>query len=236
MEHLFLHCTDMLENQHGIYLSLFLGGLVGSIAHCSMMCSPFILTLCTVTKGDALLTKLKGAALMPYHLGRLTTYICLGMLVAVFSSAILSSSSKAMLTPMLLCGAGVSFVIMALPQKQNLMKFEFPFLASLIKKIAHPLMNNSHHLNQYILGCVLGFLPCGLVYAALMMVIVTETPLEAAFGMMLFGLGTLPILFAVAFFGQVAFSKVSFLRGNFRKGLMVFNAFNLFIIAGLKII
>ena len=43
-------------------------------------------------------------------------------------------------------------------------------------------------------GMLLGFLPCGLLYAALLIAGSAE-PLTAGTGMLLFGLGTVPALF-----------------------------------------
>jgi uncharacterized protein len=55
--------------------ALFLTALVGGFAHCSTMCSPFVLAQLPVgADGPATrLARLSSGALLPYHLGRLTT-------------------------------------------------------------------------------------------------------------------------------------------------------------------
>ena len=67
-----------------LYGALFLAGLVGSLTHCAGMCGPFVLTqvgagLETVPAAKMTeWTRLRGALLIPYHLGRFTTYVLLG--------------------------------------------------------------------------------------------------------------------------------------------------------------
>src|SRR5262245_38327356 len=67
----------------GLPLALFLAGLVGSLTHCTLMCGPFVLAQVAgrLEAGAAAggeLVRLAGAALVPYHLGRMTTYSVLG--------------------------------------------------------------------------------------------------------------------------------------------------------------
>jgi sulfite exporter TauE/SafE len=56
----------------------------------------------------------------------------------------------------------------------------------------------------YLLGVLLGFIPCGLLYGALTAAASTGDPLAGAFGMGAFVLGTIPTLFAVALLGHFA--------------------------------
>src|SRR5262249_36973850 len=64
--------------------SLFLAGLAGSITHCGGMCGPFVMAqvsqrlAVTALEDTTAWTRVSGAALAPYHLGRLTTYSLLG--------------------------------------------------------------------------------------------------------------------------------------------------------------
>src|SRR5581483_9681826 len=55
-----------------------------------------------------------------------------------------------------------------------------------------------------LLGAALGFLPCGLLYAALAVTAAGLSPLSGAAGMAAFGLGTVPALMAVGIAGQAA--------------------------------
>ena len=56
---------------------------------------------------------------------------------------------------------------------------------------------------KLILGLVMGLLPCGLVYAVLVVTAAMPTPWHSAMGMVVFGIGTLPSLSAVLIFARV---------------------------------
>lgn len=51
--------------------------------------------------------------------------------------------------------------------------------------------------SRFLLGWIMGFLPCGLVYVMLAAVAALGHPLASALGMIAFGLGTLPALSGV---------------------------------------
>jgi sulfite exporter TauE/SafE len=54
----------------------------------------------------------------------------------------------------------------------------------------------------YPLGIVLGFLPCGFLYAALATTAASGNPVFGALGMLAFGFGTMPVMVAVGIAGQ----------------------------------
>ena len=87
----------MLIDAHGgVLLSLFLAGLTGGFSHCVGMCAPFVMAQVTSNMAQVpakemhRLTRLKGAALIPYHLGRMTTYSMLGGMSAALTMTITS--------------------------------------------------------------------------------------------------------------------------------------------------
>jgi sulfite exporter TauE/SafE len=52
------------------------------------------------------------------------------------------------------------------------------------------------------IGVLNGLLPCGLIYMAIAGAIATADPVRSAFFMASFGLGTLPVMWSVSFFGN----------------------------------
>jgi sulfite exporter TauE/SafE len=52
-------------------------------------------------------------------------------------------------------------------------------------------------VGRYLLGVANGFLPCGPVYAMAMAALTAPTPLHGAHTMVMFGLGTVPVLVAI---------------------------------------
>jgi sulfite exporter TauE/SafE len=59
------------------------------------------------------------------------------------------------------------------------------------------LYKNLRPKNLFILGMILGLIPCGLVYAAGAIAVATQSPLQGMIIMLFFGLGTVPALFSL---------------------------------------
>jgi sulfite exporter TauE/SafE len=73
-----------------------------------------------------------------------------------------------------------------------------------VQPLAVRLMSAPGTLNGLLAGLVWGWLPCGLVYAALGVAVFAGSPAGGALGMLAFGLGTLPTLLAAGFaFGRL---------------------------------
>ena len=85
---------------------------------------------------------------------------------------------------------------------------------------------------MFLIGFFNGFLPCGLVYMALIGSISTGNAIEGALYMMLFGLGTVPLMSSAIFFGN--FISIN-ARKTIQKVIPVFVVFIgiLFILRGL---
>jgi sulfite exporter TauE/SafE len=78
----------------------------------------------------------------------------------------------------------------------------------------------------------LGFMPCGLVFAAVMAVTATANPLLAAIAMAAFGLGTIPALLGISLGSSVFLRKRKNWLQPFSTAMMFANSFILFLIAG----
>jgi hypothetical protein len=224
---------------HGpLLMTLFVAGLTGSVTHCVGMCGPFVLSQTATLLDDkplrqvSALTRLRGAALIPYHLGRMTTYIALGLLATEFSAAFRRMSWFGDLSAALLFVAGVFFLMSAFPALRlaapNLSGIVPPRFSAALRR----LFANPRGARGYFLGLALGLLPCGLVYAAILSVAASGQLLTAAIGMIVFALGTVPSLVAVGVGGHIAFHRFpSGLRYVF-PALMIINSLALFVMAG----
>jgi sulfite exporter TauE/SafE len=60
----------------------------------------------------------------------------------------------------------------------------------------------------FLIGLLNGLLPCGLVYMALAGALATADLFLSVVFMIMFGLGTIPMLFAVSILGNIATSKL----------------------------
>ncbi len=187
-------------------VSLFLAGLAGSLTHCVGMCGPFVLgqVMADVEAVPAgrygEWRRLSGAALLPYHLGRFTTYSALGALAGAVTSIFASSPAFGWLAGALLLLAAALMLAQAFGFVAGI---ESPLTASLAR-LAGPLASSRKPVARYGLGVVLGFLPCGFLYGALAAAAGTGSPVSGATAMAAFTAGTMPALIAVGWVGAVA--------------------------------
>ncbi len=210
--------TTAMENSTTL-ISLFLAGLAGSATHCAGMCGPFVLSQVTARLESIPASqmhefhRLKGAALAPYHFGRLTTYMALGGVASFLTGGIFDLMNLGWVASILLIFAALFFagyalqrLGVALPQIFNNKNEQVGdgFLASKLNKIARPLFSNPTGWRGYGLGLTLGFLPCGLLYGALAAASAPGDVLAGIFAMGAFGLGTIPALLGVGIIGHVA--------------------------------
>jgi sulfite exporter TauE/SafE len=209
------YCQAALRDNAPLVLALFMAGLVGSAGHCAGMCGPFVLAQ---VGGRAGLGRLAGGALLPYHLGRGTTYIALAMLLAA-PFGLLSRLDALRWIPALLLAAAAALFLLQAVRGFGAIGGSMPgFL-----KRAQGLFARPFGMRGYALGALLGFLPCGLLYAAIGAAAATADPIAAAIGMLGFVLGTMPMLVAIGWLGQGA---VTHWRDIARKALPIIAAVN----------
>jgi sulfite exporter TauE/SafE len=186
----------------GLVLSLFLAGLGGSLLHCVGMCGPFVLSQVVADAGQARSygewQRLAGAALAPYHLGRLTTYSGLGALAGSITALFAATGTFAWMSALLLI-VGAAFLLL---QAFGMAVHTDSPLGSVVTRLATPLSTSARPLARYGLGVVLGFLPCGLIYGALGVAAGTGSAWRGALAMGAFEAGTVPALVAVGFGGH----------------------------------
>jgi sulfite exporter TauE/SafE len=228
-------CRTAIEAEGGLLMSLFLAGLVGSATHCAGMCGPFVLAQ-TVARLEAVpagsmreFHRLAGASLLPYHLGRATTYAGLGGLAATLAGGLVEASGWRWLPAALLALAALFFLAYAIRG----LGLTFPGAGRLdaggwwsrrIGPWAQPLFARPLGWRGYALGIVLGFLPCGLLYGALAAAAAAGEALTGALGMLAFSLGTVPALIAVGVAGHIAGSRFRSSARTLAPVLMLANA------------
>ncbi|WP_395714995.1 sulfite exporter TauE/SafE family protein [Reyranella sp.] len=189
----------------GLPASLFLAGLVGGALHCAGMCGPFVLSQVMADVERTADTRygewrrLAGAALLPYHLGRLTTYTMLGAGAGAATALFASTPLFGWLSAGFLILAACLMVLQAL----GMTKSGGATLPRFLSTLAGSLSSGRHTATRYALGVVLGFLPCGLLYGALAAAAGTASAAEGATVMAAFGLGTAPMLVAVGWGGLI---------------------------------
>ena len=177
-----------------LFLAAFSMGLFGS-PHCLGMCGG-IVTAFGLSMQHVSDSK-KNGLILTYHLGRLISYSLLGLIagfvgVAIFQSTMSNSAPRIVLGVVLVL---IGLAMLGLPLFNQLEKFGMRFWQSLapIRKKVFPIDSFGKALFA---GLLWGFLPCGLVYGALMMAIAGNNIATGAALMFVFGLGTMPMLIA----------------------------------------
>lgn len=176
-----------------ILIAAFITGLLGSF-HCAGMCGP--IALATPTIGVSVWQKAWGKLL--YNLGRITTYAIIGGLLGTFGWGLKLAGwqqSISIIAGLMMIGA---VVLSSSKIKQMLPTSFFFFKGDLMAK----LFKNATYTSLYAIGLLNGLLPCGFVYLGLLGAVATQQAVDGALYMMLFGLGTLPMMFSISMAGQ----------------------------------
>lgn len=196
-----------VEGTVAVAAALFVAGLAGGATHCAGMCGPFVVA--QVTAGLAArptLTRLTAGALVPYHLGRGVTYVGLGAAAGLVSGTLVHGAGFRPLLALLLALGAALMLAQAVVQVATLLPAVPTGLADRVARAAAPLLADPRGGRRFLLGLVLGFLPCGLLYGAIAAAAATGSALGGALAMAGFALGTVPALVGVglagAFFGR----------------------------------
>lgn len=233
------HCSAVISGHAGLMGGLFMAGLGGGLTHCVGMCGPFVLS--QVASGLEQIPasqmrewhRLTGAALLPYHLGRATTYTALGAAGSGLAGYVVPASVPGWASAVLLAAAGFLFLGQALPRMRvSLMPASAGSLVTgPLSGVLDDLFTSPQGWRGYALGVVLGFMPCGLLYAALAAALSTADPVAGAAGMFLFAMGTVPGLFVTGLAGYCAGMRWKQLVRIWAPVLMILNAAVLFWLA-----
>jgi len=200
-------------------LSIITIAFLGSLGHCIGMCGGIVIAYSS-TKIDAKMSNIyQSLSHLIYSLGRVTTYTVMG---AVFGAigGVVSFSNTAISTLTII--AGIFMVLTGLSivgRLKFLTRIEHSFSRSGWYQDIFRSVLRSKSLNSFfILGLLNGLLPCGLVYFFAVTAASTGSPIWGAVVMMIFGLSTIPSLFALGFFSGM------FTRNNLRKAMMNLSA------------
>lgn len=205
-------CSSGNAMQGGLLLGLFAAGAAGSVVHCGPMCGVFVLGQMSERMArlppDQLCERrrISNGLLLPYHLGRLTTYAGLGASAAASAAIFARFSWFGGLSAVLLVIAAVLFLSQALGRVlPGGVRFDRAprALGQLIGGFTRRIRRGSVP-GEYLLGLALGFLPCGFLYAAIAAAAASTNPQAGAAAMVSFGLGTTPALMVIGVAGHAA--------------------------------
>ncbi len=211
-----------------IYTALTIG-LVGSL-HCIGMCGPIAVALPLGNKGWGY--RVFGG--ITYNVGRILSYAVLGAIFGLLGKGIEMAGLQKWAS--ILIGAVMVLSVLFPALFKGKIKFEqvfFGYAGKMIGKF-RKLFTISSIPSLFLIGILNGFLPCGLVYVAIAGAINTNSFYDGILFMILFGLGTLPVMLAIPLLGNMIGQKI---RKKFSGVLNVFIVILgiLFILRGLSL-
>ncbi|MEF3078778.1 sulfite exporter TauE/SafE family protein [Winogradskyella poriferorum] len=177
--------------------SAFILGLLGSL-HCVGMCGPIAFML-PVDRSNSFK---KVSQIGVYHIGRLLAYSLIGLVFGLLGKSLNLFGVQQQLS----IAIGVLMIVVVLIPYKTFAKYN---LSKPLNKIISKVKSN---LGQALkkktpdtfltIGFLNGFLPCGLVYMAVFGAIATGSLLQGSFYMVLFGIGTIPLMTSAIYLGK----------------------------------
>lgn len=185
--------------------------MLGSF-HCIGMCGPIALAL-PIHHQDSLT---RVFSILSYNFGRIVTYSFLGLIFGLLGASIFIGKYQQVLSiaigVLILIVLIVPRIFSFVSENSLLVKFQ-----TLIQRKLSVLFQQEKKMSTlFFIGILNGFLPCGLVYMALAGALVSGSTINGVLFMSMFGFATVPIMFAVSYFGN--FVTVSF-RSQIRKAV-----------------
>ncbi|HEY5512910.1 MAG TPA: sulfite exporter TauE/SafE family protein [Geomonas sp.] len=172
----------------------FLAGLAGSF-HCIGMCGGIVAALAMTGAGQSFGSRLQFQ--LCYNLGRVSTYTLLGALAGLIGSS-LDLMALRSVSSWFFIGANLFVIAVGLSSALGLNALNLSSLegrgARFFAAPVRRAISSKSALAFFPLGLALGFLPCGLVYAPLMVAAASGGPGLGAATMAALGLGTFPVL------------------------------------------
>lgn len=196
-----------------IYSALVLG-LLGSF-HCIGMCGPIAFML-PVDRNNNLK---KFTQISIYHFGRLLTYAIIGLIFGLVGKGLYIFGLQQQLS--IVIGAMMILVVLIPYKTFNKYNFSKPLfkIISNLKNVLGKELQKKTPDTFLTIGFLNGFLPCGLVYMAVFASMATANALDGSIYMLLFGLGTIPLMTTAIYFSQFLKGKV---RQQIQKAIPVF--------------
>lgn len=183
-----------------LFLTIFLASLTGSL-HCAGMCGAFVAFAVGLDSDDK---RSRIPLHVAYNGGRLVTYAILGAVAGAFGAG-LDRVSESLLgvQRIALLIAGGSMILFGLAALARIKGIRVPhphpprFAARILERGHRFAVRRPPAIRALIIGLMTTFLPCGWLYAFVIVAAGTGNPLYGALAMAAFWLGTLPVLVAV---------------------------------------
>lgn len=202
----------------GFLAAMLLLGLASGV-HCVGMCGGFVAAF-SARRVIAIVPEKRLKRVLLFNAGRITSYAALGALSGLLGGrlafALGAQTALYLVANLMLVGVGLY-----LAGATRFLGF-FEILARPVWQAVQPLLRVGH---AYVPGLAWGFIPCGLVYAALAASAFAGSAPGGAAAMLAYGVGTLPWLMSAGLL--VSLAKQPLLRRTMGAGVLAFGVYGL---------
>ncbi len=181
-----------------ILISALILGLMGSF-HCAGMCGPIAIAL--PLHGNTVPQKIFGGAL--YNVGRTITYGIMGAIFGLLGQGISMIGFQQKVSVIMGAFMIISVLFPVLFRNQYSMDKSWFSLVGKLKKSIGQMFSVRSFSSLFFIGLLNGLLPCGLVYIAIAGAIGAGDVAQGTLYMILFGLGTIPMMLAISLAGNM---------------------------------
>lgn len=176
------------------YRSIFIIGLVASISSCMAVVGGLVLSMSAnfAKQGDRVKPQLF------FHISRLISFFILGGVIGILGSTVRLGITGNLILNLII---GIVLFILGInlldifPWAKKLQ----PAMPTFIGSRVYALKNLNHTLTPALLGAATFFLPCGFTQSMQIYALSTKNFLHGGLTMLVFALGTLPVLSLVSF-------------------------------------
>ena len=197
-------CCGSAVTPASLDLALLCGaGALLSVGHCIGMCGPLIGAYGCAQRAGGRERGALAVALGLYHTGRLSSYAALGALFGLLGAAGgLAGEHAALGQAVLAIGASALMIFLGLGLLGLLPHRPAGWtgrIATRVMGAVRALFATRRAAGRFALGAAQGLLPCGPIYAVALAALGRGSASGGALALLAYGVGTLPVLFAVGF-------------------------------------
>ncbi len=198
--------------------------------HCAGMCGPIAIAL--PLQGNTTAQKIAGGTL--YNLGRTVTYGLMGAVFGFLGQGIVMIGFQQKVSILMGAVMIISVLFPALFKNQYRLDKNWFSIVGKLKKLMGNLFSVRSYSSLFFIGLLNGLLPCGLVYMAIAGAIGTGNVANGTLYMILFGLGTIPMMLSISLAGNMMSVSIRKKVNKLIPALIVFVGL-LFILRGLSL-
>lgn len=175
---------------------LLAGLLLGAVGtfHCIGMCGPLALSLPVVNNTPSS----RFVSTLLYNIGRVVTYSTLGAAFGLTGLGFAFFGYQQILSISL--GVIIIFYLLIPAHYFSTAQKSSTFLINVRRSLGQ-LFTKKTYGSVFTIGILNGLLPCGMIYMAMAAAVSSGSILQSSLFMAMFGLGTLPVMWSLSFFG-----------------------------------